>query len=212
MTTSELREQALGAGSATVHEAMGRSGALPARIKPVFAGSVVAGPAFPIRASAGDNLWIHHGLYAAQPGDVLVVEVPVAPDYGYWGEILSVAAQQRGLGGLVITGGVRDIDALARVGFPVFSSTVCIRGTGKDPNSDGGFGAATPLRIGDVDVRHGDYVVGDADGVAVVPAAEIARVVALADRRRVDEDALMARIRDGETTLTLLDLPEVAHR
>src|SRR5690242_10831510 len=109
MAWRRMREQALLCGSATLHEAMGRRGALPSAIKPAYEGATLAGPAFPVKSPVGDNLWIHHALYAAEPGDVLVVDVPAGEDYGYWGEILSVAAQVRHLGGVVITGGVRDV-------------------------------------------------------------------------------------------------------
>lgn len=210
MSWRRMREQALAAGSATLHESMGRRGALPHVIKPVYEGATLAGPAFTVSSPVGDNLFIHHALYAARPGDILVVDVPATAEYGYWGEILSEAAKARELGGLIITGGVRDVEALRRVGFPVFATTICIRGTGKDPNGDGAFGPDVRLRLGEVDVASGDFVVGDADGLVVVPSDEVAETVARADERRRKEEALIEHLRQGETTVVLYDLPELS--
>ncbi len=212
MRASRIKEQTLLAGSATVHEAMGRQGALPSAIKPAYVGATLAGPAFPVRAPAGDNLCIHHALYAARPGDVLVVQVPAEPEFGYWGEILSVAAQERGLEGLVITGGVRDVTALARVGFPVFAAAICIRGTAKDPSGGGRFGPTVQIQVGDVAVRHADFVVADADGVAVIPQESVDATAAAAEERMRKEELIMQRLAEGETTLGLYDLPEAERR
>src|ERR1700747_2388815 len=126
--------------AATIHEAQGRRGALPSSITPASPGFRLCGPAFTVDCPPGDNLWIHHAVYRARPGDVLVVDVRGGTEYGYWGEILSEAARARDLRGLVITGGVRDSDRLAEVGFPVFSTSLCIRGTGKDPAAQGALG------------------------------------------------------------------------
>lgn len=209
MRGTRIKEQTLLAGSATVHEAMGRKGALPSVIKPAYVGAALAGPAFPVKGPVGDNLWLHHALYAAEPGDVLVVQVPPEPEFGYWGEILSVAARERGLEGLVITGGVRDVTALARVGFPVFAATICIRGTEKDPTGRGGFGPGVQLQIGDVAVRHGDFVVADADGIAVIPQESAEAMTASAEERVRKEERIMRRLTEGATTLALYDLPEM---
>src|SRR2546426_12794749 len=100
---------ALALGSATLHEAAGRRGALRPLILPVAPGMRVAGPAFTVQSPPGDNLWLHRGIYAAAPGDVLVVATgDSAPRWGYWGEIMTVAAMARGLVGLVLQGGSRD--------------------------------------------------------------------------------------------------------
>ncbi len=191
-------------GAATVHEAYGRRGALPSAIKPVHVSSRVCGPAFTVDCPPSDNLWIHRAVYAAAPGDVLVVDVRGQTEAGYWGEILSEAALVRGLGGLVITGGVRDVDRIAALGFPVFAANVCIRGTGKEPAGDGRLGE--PIRVGTVTVRPGDAVVGDADGVVVVEAGEVDAVIAAARARALEERDVLRRIRDGESTLEIFGL------
>lgn len=187
--------------SATLHEAAGRVGALPSVIGPAFPGARIAGPAFPVGCPPGDNLWIHRALYAADPGEVLVVDVGGGTEFGYWGEILSTAAIARGLAGLVISGGVRDREGLADLGLPVFSAGRCIRGTGKDQAAVGSLGAT--VRIGEVFVDRGDLVVGDADGVVVIAQADTEAVLKAALERDAREAELMRRLRAGERTLDL---------
>ena len=119
--------------TSTIHEAAGRIGALP------------------VHSPAGDNLWLHRAIYLAQPGDVLVVDVEGGYEFGYWGEIMSCAARQRGLAGLVINGCVRDGATLASSDFPVFARGLCMRGTGKDYGARGWINY--PTLIEDVVVR-----------------------------------------------------------
>jgi 4-hydroxy-4-methyl-2-oxoglutarate aldolase len=191
--------------AATVHEAYGRRGSLPSDIKPVAPTFRVSGPAFTVDCPPGDNLWIHRAVYAAQAGDVLVIHTRGEREAGYWGEILSEAAVARQLGGLVIDGGVRDVARLAEIGFPVFASNVCLRGTVKDQTSDGRLGE--PLVIGEALVRSGDVVVGDHDGVVVVSAEAVGAVADAARARVRKEEEVIVRLRAGETTLAIYDLP-----
>lgn len=193
--------------TATVHEAAGRLGALGSAIQPAFDGAQVFGPALPVLCPAGDNLWLHHAIYAAECGEVLVVAIdePHDVEYGYWGEVMAVAAQARGVGGLVIDGGVRDTTELRDVGFPVFSSAVCIRGTIKDPTATGSIGE--PVRLGEVTVQHGDLVIGDADGVVVIPRSRVDEVITASADRVEKEAQIMAQLRAGKTTIDLFDLP-----
>lgn len=191
--------------SATAHEAYGRRGALPAGIKPVDKAMYLNALAMPVRMPPGDNLWLHRAVYAARPGEVLVVDTGGPDEYGYWGEILTAAAVARGLAGLVITGGVRDVLRLAEIGLPVFSGSVSILGTAKDPASHGTLGE--PVTIGSVTVNRGDTVIGDADGVVVIAAQDTARVLEASAYRDAKEAAVMERLRAGETTLAIYDLP-----
>lgn len=202
--------RAAGLSSATVHEAAGRVGALPSNIKPVAAHLRVLGPAFPVKTPPGDNLHLHHAIYAARPGDVLVVDCGSGDEFGYWGEVMSVAAQAVGLGGLVISGGVRDSGKLGDLGFPVFAGNVCIRGTGKDPNGAGSLGK--PVRLGDVEVVAGDIVLGDADGVVVIPAARFEDVSAKSRARDASEFEYFERLRAGERTIEIYSLPGLGVR
>lgn len=185
--------------AATLHEAGGRIGVMPSAIKPVASSFRVCGPAVTVNSPGGDNLWLHRALYVAQPGDVLVVHVSDAHDFGYWGEIMSAAGRARHLGGLVIDGCVRDGAVLADFGFPVFARGLCIRGTGKDFGARGWINH--PVLFGDLTVKAGDLVVGDTDGVVVVPRLRAEEVVAAATAREAKEAAIVARIDAGERTL-----------
>lgn len=195
---------ARGLSTATLHEAAGRIGALPATIKPVDPGFAVFGPAVTVHGPAGDNLWLHRAIYAAQPGDVLVVHCSGGYEYGYWGEVMSTAARARDLGGLVIDGCVRDANMLADVGFPVFARGINIRGTGKDHGAIGWINAA--VLISDVIVKPGDLIVGDVDGVVVIPRAEAPDAIAAAKARDAAEIAICTRLSQGETTLGIYEL------
>jgi 4-hydroxy-4-methyl-2-oxoglutarate aldolase len=187
--------------AATLHEAGGRIGVMPSAIKPVAPQFKVCGPAVTVQGPGGDNLWLHRAIYVAQPGDVLVAHVQGAYDFGYWGEIMSAAAHARGLAGLVIDGCVRDGAVLADFGFPVFARGLCIRGTGKDFGARGWINH--PTLFEGLVVHPGDLVVGDTDGVVVVPRGRAAEVVAASQQREAKEAAIIDRIRDGERTIEL---------
>ncbi len=190
-------------GAATLHEAMGKKGALPHGIKPITATMKVCGLALTVSSPPHDNLMLHQALYVAQPGAVLVVDVNRGYEAGYWGEIMTVAAQQRKIAGLVIDGCVRDADLIDHLGFPVFARGLSIRGTDKQ----GGGHINAPIVIGDVTIRAGDLVVGDRDGVVVVPFDEIALTLDAAQRREDKEDQIMKDLRAGRSTLEIYGWP-----
>ena len=150
-------------GSATI----GESGGLAAdrRLRPAWSGAAVAAPAYPVGCTPGDNLAVHVAVTTAPRGSVLVVDVGRVADRGYWGEVLTTAAEAAGLAGLVLDGGVRDVAALEAHGFPVFSATIALTGATKDKPGTVGI----PVRVGGVQVALGDWVVADVDGVAFVP-------------------------------------------
>ncbi len=185
--------------TATLHEAAGRIGVMPSAIRPVAPSFRICGPAVTVHSPGGDNLWLHRAIYVARPGDVLVVHVSDAHDYGYWGEIMSLAAQVQGLGGLVIDGCVRDGAMLEQFGFPVFSRGLCIRGTGKDFGARGWINH--PTLFGNLTVHAGDLVAGDADGVVVLPREQAAAFVDAAVAREKKEAGILERLRAGERTL-----------
>lgn len=195
----EIVEAARAIPASTLHEAGGRIGVMPPAIKPVAPSFKVCGPAVTVHSPPGDNLWLHRAIYVAQPGDVLVVHVGGGHDWGYWGEIMSAAARACHLGGLVIDGCVRDGAVLEQFGFPIFARGLCIRGTGKDFGARGWINH--PVLFDDLTVNAGDLLVGDADGVVVVPRARAAEVVAAASAREAREAAIVERIRAGERTL-----------
>lgn len=197
-------------GAATLHEAAGKIGALPSQIGQITAGLSFAGRALTVSGPGGDNLWLHRALLRATVGDVVVASVGGVFEHGYWGEVMSVAARARGVSALVIDGCVRDGDVLAAVGVPVFARGLCIRGTGKDP--DGAGTINEPVKLGEVTVRSGDLVAGDADGVVVIPASRVAEVLAAGAARVDDEARIMDALRRGESSVDLLGLPKEAGR
>lgn len=192
-------------GSATLLEASGLSIDLPSRLRPAGARRTLTGRALPVQAAEGDNLPLHLALEQARAGDVLVVNA-AGGDHGYWGEVLTVAAQVRGVRGLVIDGGVRDTDAIAELGFPVFASAVAIRGTSKRDAR----GAVDEVVLGRTRVRRGDVIVGDADGVVAIPADRAVRVLAAGRARQTAEAGYLVRLRAGELTLDIYDLRPTA--
>ena len=191
--------------TATLLESNEGCGALPTRIRPLGPEVQVTGPAFPVRCPAGDNLWLHHAVAVAPPGSVLVACVDGFQEAGYWGEILTVAAMQRGLAGLVLDGAVRDATRLLDRGFPVFCTGRCVKGTTKDPSGPGTLGRA--IRIGETDIETGDAVVGDDDGVIVIASGAV-ETVRLAATQRVEREArILERIAKGESTISIYGLP-----
>lgn len=203
-------QTAQGISTATAHEAAGRVGALPSRIKPVRPDMRLCGRAFPVRSPAGDNLFLHHAIYAAQSGDILIVDCGEGDQFGYWGEVMSVAAQAVGLGGLVISGGIRDAERLGELGFPVFSGWICIRGTGKDPHGEGSLGEA--IQIEGIEIQRGDIVLGDRDGVMIIAQDRAEAVIARARARDAEEQSIFERLKAGETTMQIYGLPAIAMR
>jgi 4-hydroxy-4-methyl-2-oxoglutarate aldolase len=187
--------------TATLHEAAGKTGALPGAIKPVVPSFRLCGPAITVHSPGGDNLWLHRALYVAQPGDVLVVSVSGAYHHGYWGEIMSTAAKVRGLGGLVIDGCVRDGALLEEIGLPVFARGLCIRGTGKDFGARGWINA--PTLFDDVTVQAGDLIAGDVDGVVAVSRLRLPKVLEIALQRTHEENEAIERLKAGDTTLNV---------
>jgi 4-hydroxy-4-methyl-2-oxoglutarate aldolase len=203
-TTTEQRariaEELQALGSATLAE----SGAhhLPPRFRSVWPGAALAAPAVPVQCSPGDNLAIHVAAAEAPPGSALVVDVGGVARRGYWGEVLTTMAESRGLVGLVIDGGVRDVAALQSHNFPVFSTTVSLPGATK--KFRGTVGA--PIRMAGTPVAWGDWVVGDVDGVVIVPGPTLDAVVE-AGRARTDKEAgFFEELRAGRTTIELLGL------
>jgi 4-hydroxy-4-methyl-2-oxoglutarate aldolase len=199
-TPADTADALLALGAATLGESGAR--AMRDRIRAAWPGARLAAPAYPVRCTTGDNLAIHVAVARAPRGSALVVDVGMLRELGYWGEVLTTAAEARGVAGLVIDGGVRDATALEAHGFPVFSTTIALRGATKQrPGTVG-----RPVRVGDVTVESGDWVVADADGVVVVPGATFDDVLAAGRARAEKEEGFFARLRDGATTLDLLGL------
>lgn len=193
-------DELLRLGSATLYEASGSDCFLDAAFRPAWGGAQIVGRALPVAAQVGDNLALHHGIDAAEDGDVLLVDAGGAP-YGYWGEVMAVAAQARGIRGLVIDGGVRDTAQLAALRFPAFSTSISIRGTIKQwPGTVG-----APLTLRGRVIRRGDVIVADGDGIAVLPGERYDEILEASRARAAKESLYMGRIREGASTLDLYD-------
>lgn len=191
-------------GTATIHEAQGQRGAVDPRIAPLDPSMRLAGPALTVDIRPGDNLMIHYALTKARPGDVLVVDAKAFVDAGPWGDVLTFAAQQIGIAGLVIDGAVRDASQIVEMGFPVFCRGLSIRGTNKHQPGK----LNLPLILGGAAVRPGDIVVGDRDGLVVVAADEVPEVIAASAAREQKEAQMRARLAQGATMVELLGLRE----
>jgi 4-hydroxy-4-methyl-2-oxoglutarate aldolase len=196
----DLAADLLELGAATLGESGGRP--MRARMSAAWGGARLAAPALPVACTPGDNLAVHAAVATAPSGVALVVSVGDERELGYWGEVLTTAAQSRRVAGLVIDGCVRDVARLEHLRFPVFSTGIALPGATK--NKPGTVGQVA--RVGDVDVHDGDWVVGDADGVTVVPRDALEPVLEAARARAAKEEHFFTALRDGATTVELLGL------
>jgi 4-hydroxy-4-methyl-2-oxoglutarate aldolase len=186
-------------GTATIHEALGKYGALPSGIKPLNDNTKICGPAVTVQTMPRDNLILHKAIYEAALGSVLIVNCSGFYEAGYWGDVMGAAAQQAGLNGLVIDGCVRDAAELDEMGFPVYCRGLCIHGTTKY-----GTGSVNqPIIIGDVSITRGDIVVGDRDGVVIVPQERIAEAIEKSTAREIHETKVREMLKMGKTTLEI---------
>ncbi|WP_072803242.1 RraA family protein [Rhodococcoides yunnanense] len=199
--------QLLAWGSATLHESCPVPNALPTSLRPAWAGAAVAGRAYPVEVGPGDNLALHWAILEAGPGDVIVAHARDAV-HGHWGEVMAVGALARGIAGLVIAGGVRDTKEQAALNFPVFSSSISVRGTAKRWSGVQG----QPLVFGDVTVSRGDIVVADADGVVCIPQSAYGETVDSAAERVAKEAAILSALRAGSSTLDQYSLRAIDDR
>jgi 4-hydroxy-4-methyl-2-oxoglutarate aldolase len=204
-TPKELIDQFRGIGTATVHEASGRKGAVDSAIKPISRGVRLCGPAVTVQCHPGDNLMLHKAIERAQPGDVLVASVQGYYEAGYWGGLMATSAVARKIGGLAIDGSIRDSAEIIQMGFPVFCRGFCIRGTTKTV-----LGLVNhPIVFGGVLVHPGDLILGDDDGMVVVGRMECEEVLKASIKRIEAEKTKAEKLRAGISGVELNQLEKV---
>ena len=199
--TPDLVARARGYQSAILCDVGGRRGALHARIQALNPSVKVAGPAFTVEVRPGDNLMVHVALAVARPGDVIIVDGKGDDTCALIGELMAVQAEAAGLAGLVVDAASRDSDTLAAGTFPIFSA-------GRNPcgPTKGLVGTlGKPISVGGVSVQPGDLVVGDADGVIVVPRDQVKAVLDAADTKIAAEKQRLAEIARGDLVSPWLD-------
>jgi 4-hydroxy-4-methyl-2-oxoglutarate aldolase len=192
----EVVTQAREVTVADVHEAMGQPGRaalMSARMRPIGDQQKIAGPAVTAFCWPGDNLMMHRALYLAQPGDVLVVVCQAELSGAQWGDLETRYAIRKGLAGVVVQGCARDVDTVRALGFPVWATHI----SPMHPDKSGHGFVNAPVVCEGVNVRPGDLIVADGDGVIAVPRDDAARVMAAALAKMRKEDSVAEAVREG---------------
>ena len=191
-------------GASTVHEAYGRAGLMKPYLRPVWVGGEAAGTAVTVLVHPGDNWMIHVAVEQCRPGDILVVGCSADNTDGMFGDLLATSLKARGVVGLVIDAGVRDVKSLREMGFPVWSKAISAKGTVKAT-----LGAVNvPVVCAGINVEPGDAVVADDDGVVVVGRKDAAEVAVKGEKRQADEEGKRKRLASGALGLDMYNMRE----
>ena len=205
----ELVVRAAKFGVADLHEGLGeiagRMGLMSPQMRPLAPGQKLCGPAVTAWNFPGDNLAIHAALWVAEAGDVLVLTNGGGAQGALWGDVACTYAQHKGLAGTVVHGAMRDCDAIRELGYPVWSTAVSV----EHPKKRGPAAVNVPIVADGVSIEPGDLVVGDADGVLVIPRALIEQTVTRAEARAAAEVQFRNRITEGEVLFEILGMDRI---
>ena len=206
--TREQLGQMMDLGAATLFHGQGEVGAVDPAIKPIAPGMKLAGPALTVDVPAGDNLALHLAISKAESGAVLVVDYKAYLEVAVTGDIMAYASMIRGIAGMAIDGAARDADEIAEMGFPIFARGLSIRGPTKSEAGTIG----EPITFGGVEVKSGDIIVGDTDGLVIIDQSCWQETLATAVAREEKETSVRTQLGEGKTTVEVLCLGEALGR